>query len=113
MRLRRPPGTGAVLDSEGPLNLIIVSRRVAVFWTAFCMFLQRWRILVGWASRATGGPVFTTACPRQIAETSMVDIVNLRGLGAGTKYRSTTGTTQTCTHNMGYPPIPVLIRRRK
>lgn len=88
-------GNGVVPDSEGTLIPIIVRRRVAVFWTAFCMFLQRCRILGGLASGPRSAPAFAAACPRRIAETSVVVIMSLSGLGAAMKYPSTRSDAHT------------------
>ena len=67
-------GTLSGPTSERPPMPMMVSRHVAVFRTAFWTFLQRWRILVGWASGSTDGPAFAAACPRRNAETSVVEI---------------------------------------
>jgi hypothetical protein len=59
--------------------------------------------------------VFAAACPRQIAETSVADIVivSYTGLRAATKYRLTRVLQKGATHDGGYLLIPVPARRRK
>ena len=74
MRVTPPSGMGVAIASarQSPMN---ASRCEAVPCTAFCMFLQRWRILgFGLSSEkspAPGCPMFAAACPRRTGDTSL------------------------------------------
>ena len=81
MRVKLPSGTGAVTDTVFPPSPIKARRREAVPWTAFCMFLQRWRIF---GFGLPPGPAFAAACPMRMGEASWEAIIT-SGLAAAVR----------------------------
>ena len=88
MRVMLPSGTGAVTDTVFSPSPIKARMREAVPCTAFCMFLQRWRIFgFGLPSEKSlaPGPAFAAACPMRMGEASLEAIITWSGLAAAVR----------------------------
>jgi hypothetical protein len=87
-----PSDKGAVTAIDGPPSPMNARRREAVPYTAFCMFLQRWRILsfelLPEKLLASASPMFAVACQKCMGGTSLAATMTWSGFAAAAKVQN-------------------------